>query len=81
MYAIEFEAPIQHGVVHIPIRYKELQETSSAKFIVMFNEPIDSSVLSSEKMDKSLDDIDVVFNKFEIDMSDFRFDRDEANER
>ena len=30
---------------------------------------------------KKTDEIDIFFDKFQIDMSDYRFDRDEANAR
>ena len=37
MYAIEFEAPIENGVVHIPKEYKELQQNLKAKFVVIYD--------------------------------------------
>jgi len=38
MYAVEFEAHIDNGIVHIPARYKELQNSHKAKIIVMVDE-------------------------------------------
>ncbi|MCI4399359.1 MAG: hypothetical protein JHC37_02240 [Campylobacteraceae bacterium] len=81
MYAIEFEAPIQNGVVHIPSEYKELQETDRAKVIIMIKEPISAIVSSIKNISTTADDVDMVFNKFQIDMTNFKFNRDEANER
>jgi hypothetical protein len=37
MYAVEFEANIDNGIVHIPARYKKLQN-SHAKIIIMVDE-------------------------------------------
>jgi len=37
MYAVEFEADIENGIVHIPQQYQELQQNQKAKFIVMYN--------------------------------------------
>jgi hypothetical protein len=42
---------------------------------VVRNNPKDSFVK------KKTDEIDIFFDKFQIDMSDYRFDRDEANAR
>ena len=47
MYAVEFEAPIENGIVHIPQQYQELQQNTKARFVVMYesvnsNNPIDS---------------------------------------
>ena len=38
MYAVEFEAPIENGVVYIPEQYLELQKSKKARFIVMYDE-------------------------------------------
>ncbi|HZK97438.1 MAG TPA: hypothetical protein VFC67_24760 [Prolixibacteraceae bacterium] len=37
MKAIEFETTIRHGLIHIPSRYKNMENTQ-AKVIVMVNE-------------------------------------------
>ncbi|MEO1954846.1 MAG: hypothetical protein ABGW74_09085 [Campylobacterales bacterium] len=37
MYAVEFEAPIENGIVHIPKEYQELQQTKNARFVVMYD--------------------------------------------
>ena len=36
MYAVEFEAPIENGIVHIPKQYQDIQDTKKATFIVMY---------------------------------------------
>ena len=45
----------------------------------------DLSVVRNESTDnfskKKIDEIDTFFDKFQIDMSNYRFDRDEANAR
>ena len=45
----------------------------------------DLSVVRNESKDnfikKKTDEIDTFFDKFQIDMSNYKFDRDEANER
>ena len=45
----------------------------------------DLSVIRNESKDnffkKKTDEIDIFFDKFQIDMSNYRFDRDEANAR
>ncbi len=40
MKAIEFEAPIENGIVHIPKEYQELQQSPKVKFIVIYNNNI-----------------------------------------
>lgn len=42
MYAIEFEAPIENGIVHIPQQYQELQQMKKAKFFVIYNDTHDT---------------------------------------
>ena len=41
MYDIEFEARIDNGIVHIPKRFKTLQNSKHAKIIVMIDEPVE----------------------------------------
>ncbi len=36
MYAVEFQAPIENGIVHIPKQYQELQDNKRATFVVMY---------------------------------------------
>ncbi len=44
MYAVEFEAPIENGIVHIPQQYQELQQTPKAKFIVMYTNSVNNTI-------------------------------------
>jgi len=37
MYAVEFQAPIENGIVHIPKQYHEIQNNTKATFVVMYN--------------------------------------------
>ena len=37
MQAVEFEASIENGIVHIPKKYKELQHSIKATFVVMYD--------------------------------------------
>ena len=43
MYAVEFEAPIENGIVHIPKQYQELQQANKARFIVMYNNSVNNT--------------------------------------
>ena len=36
MYAVEFQAPIENGIVHIPKQYQEIQDNAKATFVVMY---------------------------------------------
>jgi hypothetical protein len=61
MYAVEFEAPIENGIVHIPQEYKDLQKNLTAKFIVMYDNGV-NNVQNNDK--KSI--IDSLAGKYEI---------------
>jgi len=37
MYAVEFQAPIEDGIVHIPKQYAQIQHNPKATFIVMYD--------------------------------------------
>jgi len=45
MYAVEFEAHIENGIVHVPEKYSSLQSVD-AKIIILANEPNDSKSFS-----------------------------------
>jgi hypothetical protein len=77
MHAVEFESSIKNGLIQIPQNYKNLQEVSSVRLVVMYDleDEIDKKNLASLKT------VDNLFNKFQIDLSDYKFNRDEANER
>ena len=44
MYAVEFEAPIENGIVHIPQQYQELQQNIKARFVVMYNDSTNNTI-------------------------------------
>ena len=51
MYAVEFQAPIENGVVHIPKQYQEIQDTRKATFVVMYesvNHTIKKDIVQSQ---------------------------------
>jgi len=65
MYAVEFQASIENGVVHIPKRYENLQQNRRATFIVMYEDV--------EVKENSIDDeLDKLFssssNEIEVTM-------------
>ena len=54
MQAVEFEATIENGVVHIPKKYKALQQNIKATFVIMYD-PIKNKTTNldvSEELDK-----------------------------
>lgn len=53
MYAVEFQAFIKNGVVHIPKRYENLQQNRRATFIVMY-EDVD---VEENSIDDELDEL------------------------
>lgn len=51
MYAVEFQAPIENGVVHIPKEYKDLLSNTKATFVAMYdsvNNPIKKNNVQSQ---------------------------------
>ena len=57
MYAIEFEAPIENGIVHIPQRYQELQQNPKVRFVAMY-ESVNNTNSIDSKTKKQLDEFD-----------------------
>ena len=57
MYAVEFEAPVENGIVHIPQQYKELQQNPKVKFIAMY-ESVNSADSIDIKTKKQLNEFD-----------------------
>jgi len=49
MYAVEFKASIKNGVVHIPKKYKELQQDIDANFIVMYDRTTDKQLVQLQE--------------------------------
>ncbi|MEA3498091.1 MAG: hypothetical protein U9R16_03425 [Campylobacterota bacterium] len=51
MYAVEFQAPIENGIVHIPKQYQEIQDNKKATFVVMYesvNNTIKKDIVQSQ---------------------------------
>jgi len=67
MYAVEFQAPIENGIVHIPKEYTQLQQNPKATFIVMYN---DDKVTTTQN--SVCDELDELFansnNKVQVTM-------------
>lgn len=73
MYAVEFQAVIENGIVHIPEEYKDLQEKGEVRFVIMYDDSEQHSI-NIEKRQKRMSAIS-------IDTIGFKFNRDEAHER
>ena len=73
MYAVEFEAPIENGIVHIPKEYKDLQEKRKVKFLVIYDDKNIDKQINIKKSKK--------MNTISIDTIGFKFNREEAHER
>ena len=70
MYAVEFKTKIDNGIVKIPIQYDEIRKIDdNIKVILMIDEDAAKPIKKRE------------LNAISLDLSDFKFDRDEAHER
>jgi hypothetical protein len=56
MYAVEFQASIENGVVHIPKEYKDLLSNTKATFVAMYDNTIDKSIKKNDKVQAQLDE-------------------------
>jgi len=74
MYAVEFQAVIEDGMVRIPKKYKDLQEKREVRFFIMYDNDNDKYRTNTEKRKNKM-------NAISIDTVNFKFDRDEAHER
>lgn len=67
MYAVEFQAPIENGIVYIPKEFTQLQQNPKATFIVMYN---DDKVTTTQN--SVCDELDELFansnNKVQVTM-------------
>ncbi len=57
MYAVEFQASVENGIVHIPQQYQELQQNPKVKFIAIY-ENVNNTNLVHNKTQKQLDEFD-----------------------
>jgi len=71
MHTVEFKTTITDSFVQIP-NYKEF-ENKQVKIIILD--------ISTDMNSKKVSKIDALFDKFQVDMKNFTFDRDEANAR
>jgi len=59
MYAVEFQAPIENGIVHIPNEYKDLLSNTKAKFIAIYDSVNNvNNTVNDNKTQKLLDEFD-----------------------
>jgi len=65
MYAVEFKTKIDNGVVKIPIQYDEIRKIDDNIKVILMIDEVKKREL----------------NAISLDLSDFKFDRDEAHER
>jgi len=72
MYAIEFEATIENGIVRIPDNINNVGKAYKAKFIMMYD---DSYKMNIENRGKK------TMSAISIDTKGYKFDREEAHER
>jgi len=67
MYAVEFQAPIENGIVRIPRQYQEIHNTAKATFVVMYN-----SDKINVRQNNVTDELDELFansnNKIQVTM-------------
>ncbi len=57
MYAVEFQAPIENGIVHIPKEYKDLLSNTKATFVVMYDSVNNHNTINN-KTQKQLNEFD-----------------------
>ena len=57
MYAVEFQAPIENGIVHIPSEYKDLLSNTKATFVAMYDS-VNHNNNINDKTQKQLDEFD-----------------------
>ena len=80
MYAVEFDATIKNGIVYIPEKSQELRNQKTARCIIMYNSP-KSYNMNRDEANERMDSVDIIFDKFQIDFSNYKFDRNDANAR
>ena len=80
MYAVEFDTTIKNGILSIPEKYQELRNQKTARCIIMYNYPSSYS-MSRDEANEKMDSVDLIFDKFQIDFSNYKFDRNDANAR
>jgi hypothetical protein len=77
MKSIKFSAKTKNGVIVIPKKYQ--QRITSPVEVTLHYKEIAAKAKARKNIRKN--EIDTFFNNFRIDLSGFRFNRDEANQR
>lgn len=81
MYAVEFDTVSKDGVIFIPQKFKqELDNRDNIRLVVMYDDQLEKNK-GIKKNHQKADTLNAIFDKYNIDFSNFIFDRDEANER
>ncbi len=75
MQAIEFESKSYNGIIQIPIIHKEWYDKTLKVILFKESEP----EIRSKDTDKS--ELMYFFDRFNADLTGYKFNRDEANER
>ena len=55
MYAVEFQAPIKNGIVHIPEQHKDLLSNAKATFVAMY-ENTNETIKTDKDIQAQLDE-------------------------
>ncbi len=75
MQTIEFESKSYNGIIQIPKIHKDWYDKTLKVILFKGSEP------EIRKKDTEKSDIIRFFDRFNADLTDYRFNRDEANER
>ena len=75
--AIQFDTIIERGVIRIPEQYIEIIPSTAKVTVSPINEPVIKIGVKSKAGMLSADD----FSALKIDTSNWKFNREEANER
>jgi len=63
MYAVEFEAPIENGIVHIPKQYQELQQNPKVRFVAMYESVNNTIKKEKDEVQSQLEEFRRLRNK------------------
>ena len=77
MKKIKFSTKTKDGIIIIPKKYQR-KITNPIEVTLQYN---DINMTTRTGKIKNRQDIDAFFNNFQIDLSHYKFDRDEANQR
>ena len=77
MKTIKFSAKSKDGIIVIPKKYQK-KIINPLKVILQYNEKNNRDNKSRNQKKSAIEDF---FNKYQLDQSKYKFDRNEANER